>query len=580
MKLVHHYPKTIKLAGELSQRIQLTQKRLQAQHPFSVDFAMQDLARTPDSPRRFEEYEGDVSGRILSAWSYSARLLGQMPQKLITIAQRTQQHQNPDGSFGENQLPQGWDYWGRQLWGHGRLLVGLVDYFKLTRGLQFLESAQQLGYYMVNTLPHWQTEQRHDPWFTNYTSLLESLMFLYEISPHTDYLIAAKKIARLIPEYGYVHSHGFLISLVGLAMLYQQSKDDAYLKQLERLCWRNLIRRARQVDGGIVEWFPANSRTEGCSIVDWLRLSLKMWEITKDPVYLDEAELTWLNALNFHQTGNGAFGHADWNSKEYGDEYRESWWCCLMHGLYGHSEIAQLSAVGQQNEIWINFYHSFECQLALPAYELKISVETDYPNDGRIRLEVSPEYQNYFSVHLRVPGWAKSCVAKVNDSPIDAEVRNGYLSISRTWSPDDAIELILPMRLRCEDVRGNPLDVDAPHRPTESDASFFYGPLILGADMRMNSALQEHVYFNPNANYESLRDSDDRIQHPFALPNAHFELHAGRGSNREPILLTPISEQTGYVSWTDDLQNFIPDGEMPIQRTRVRLVHHVIFDVK
>jgi hypothetical protein len=39
--------------------------------------------------------------------------------------------------------------------------------------------------------------------------------------------------------------------------------------------------------------------------------------------------------------------------------------------------------------------------------------------------------------------------------------------------------------------------------------------------------------------------------------------------------LTPLGEQTGYTPWTAELQNFVPDGEMGIERFPVRVMFEV-----
>ena len=67
------FPTNVQLDGDLARRIALTERRLQS-HPFDLDFIVQDVARTEGKRRRFEEYEGDVSGRLLGAWSYISRL--------------------------------------------------------------------------------------------------------------------------------------------------------------------------------------------------------------------------------------------------------------------------------------------------------------------------------------------------------------------------------------------------------------------------------------------------------------------------------------------------------------------------
>jgi len=573
---VYIFPQNVELKGELANRIALTQKRLQVEHPFGVDFTIQDVARLHGKERRFEEYEGDISGRVLSGWSYSARLLNQRPEKLDSIATRILQFQNQDGSFGKDQQPMGWDYWGRQLWGHGRLLVGLVEYFKLTHDSRFKISAERLGDYLIRGISSWALENQDHHWFTNYTSLIESLMRLYEISPAEKYLSAAKQMAQFIPEFGEYHSHGYLISLAGLAKLYQITGEKSYFQFLDETYWRQLIPHARQIDGSMSEWFPVGLRTEGCSIVDWLRLNLYMWEITQDGVCLDEAEKTWLNALNFHQTGNGAFGHAERDAIEYYSEYHESWWCCLMHGLFGYAEVLQNTFVGQQQNVWINFYQEMEADLNLPASLLSLQMKTKYPNDGNIYIKLITDKIQSITVHLRIPRWAKNFIIKVNGKVTTQETKNGYFSITRNWKPNDVIELNFPMHLRLEDSHGNIITKRfAPNSRLFPDGCFYYGPLLLGADLFHNKRIPDKILFDLSSQYENTLLSDTEVNRNYEIKSAQFQLPALFGKEKSSVLLVPISSQTGYSLWTAELQNFIPTGEKGIQRFRTRMLHDV-----
>ena len=97
-----HFPQNVTLGGELARRVELTQKRFQHQ-PFDIDLIVQDVARKPDLKRRFEEYQGDVSGRTLGCWSYMSRLLGEHPKKLDDIFETILGYQHDDGYFGQDQ---------------------------------------------------------------------------------------------------------------------------------------------------------------------------------------------------------------------------------------------------------------------------------------------------------------------------------------------------------------------------------------------------------------------------------------------------------------------------------------------
>ncbi len=571
------FPINVQLDGDLAQRIALTERRLQS-HPFDLDFIVQDVARTEGKRRRFEEYEGDVSGRLLGAWSYISQLTDKHPAKLDSVATRVLKYQSPEGWFGIDQQGDNFDQWGRQNFGHGRLLVGLIQYYKLSGNPAAIIAAEKLGDYFVATIPSWTTAYEEHPWKksgkidwknsrsnrlhfikTHQTSVLEGLMLLYAISPKPVYLDAGRQIVGLFPAFGQFHSHSYLNTLVGITMLYQHTGEDRYLELLRHIYWQEISPRGVPADGGICEWFPSDHRSEGCSITDWVRLNFKMWEITREAIYIEQAERAWLNGLNFHQTGNGVFGHATLTPVGYTPDYSEAWWCCLMHGLFAYAEVVGHAAAAEGDDLWFNLYTpmSFELQ------GRKVRVETSYPAAGEIT--VMPGATGPLSVHLRIPAWVEHFEVHINGEAADGEMDNGYFVITRAWQREEKITLNFPVGLRVEDLHGNSLlDMRTPGDYLYP-AFLFHGPLMLGIDRHYNHEFPESLTFTVDADH-TLPFTPG----PFATRGTHYQLPAQFNGRQGTAILVPLSEQTGYSSWTDTLQNFRRNGEKPIQRAALQ----------
>lgn len=582
-------------SGDLGFRIELTERRLRTDAPFDAELIVQDVARDSARARRFEEYEGDVSGRVLGAWSLAARLQGDNPAKLDSIAERVLRHQNADGSFGKDQRSDGWDQWGRQVFGHGRLLVGLVQYHRLTDDARALEAAQRLGDYFARSYPEWTTLHEGNPWEvehplgyadvddrvtnrrqfikTHKTSILEGLVMLYEATSDERYLEAGRGVAALIPEFGVYHSHSYLNSLVGLAMLYKHTGDPALFQQLREAYWKQITPRASRPDGAVYEWYPADHRTEGCSVTDWLRLNLWMWTLTQDATYLDVAERVYLNALALHQTANGAFGHAWLTPDGYEARYVESWWCCLMHGLYGYAEAVRYAVAAQEDDVWVNFFMPLEAQLEAGGQPLEVSIETDYPESGLIRVRFDLEQPREFTAHLRLPSWATEAEVRVNEQPAAGTIEEGEWTMRRRWETGDVVELRLPVGLRIEDNQGNPLLARRALGDGLHPAFFFHGPLLLGADERWNASLPSVIFIGEEGPRKLQADSSSA--NALAYPHARYALPASTGDELGEVVLVPMGAQTGYRSWTDQWRHFRRNGEEPIERTRVRIKHQV-----
>ena len=585
------FPGTVKLGGELDKRVRLTEKRLQHQ-PFDLDLIVQDVARRPKLKRRFEEYEGDVSGRTLGSWSYMSRLLGEHPQKLDSIFEAILVNQKPGGFFGKDQQKIDWDYWGRQTFGHGRLLGGLVQYYLLTRDDRAKQAAEKLGDYFVAKIPQWSSAFADNPWSdhddwvnwqdqqsnrrhfvkTHMTSILESLMMLHDVSPKQTYLDAGEKIVALFPEFGQYHSHSFMNTMVGMTMLYAKTGDHTLLSRLYDTYWQDIAKHSSPVDGGMREWFPDDHRTEGCSITDWVRLNLSMWKITRDAVYLDAAENAWYNALNLHQTANGAFGHGTCSAVGYENAYSEAWWCCTMHGLWAYADLVNFAAACSEKDVWFNFYTPMRFDLSIGGQEMNFQIETAYPVDGRVQISCTTKDAVQTTTHLRIPQWADTFSVTINGKKVAGARRKEVFTFSHEWKNGDVLRLDMPLALRIIDEHGNNILKRRNLGTQPVTGCFFYGPLLLGVNGRNNQRLPVEIHFDADKIYRIAADAA-----PFAL-DAHFMLPSvTKGSIEFEAFstLTPISEITGSEDWTDEWKNFLRNGEKPISRPAVQIWQNI-----
>ncbi len=96
---------------------------------------------------------------------------------------------------------------------------------------------------------------------------------------------------------------------------------------------------------------------------------------------------------------------------------------------------------------------------------MEIVVDTGYPWDGRIGIELRPSQPQRFSLFLRLPGWAsgdefpgglyrsdhfaeKPTITLNGTAMESAKIHDGYAEIRRSWQRGDRVELLLPMAIR------------------------------------------------------------------------------------------------------------------------------------
>lgn len=113
-------------------------------------------------------------------------------------------------------------------------------------------------------------------------------------------------------------------------------------------------------------------------------------------------------------------------------------------------------AVQQNDEgIAIHLYAGARIETAIGGARFQLRMQTDYPWDERVRIEVGAGVPVECTVRLRIPSWCAQPAVTLNGKDVDmGGVRNGYLSLARSWQAGDVIELIFPMPI--ERVRADP----------------------------------------------------------------------------------------------------------------------------
>jgi DUF1680 family protein len=79
----------------------------------------------------------------------------------------------------------------------------------------------------------------------------------------------------------------------------------------------------------------------------------------------------------------------------------------------------------------------------------RVSIETDYPWDGRVTVNVTDTSEDEWTLSLRVPSWTDAATVSVNGEPAEpARPEDGYLRLRRAWRTGDQVVLELPMPIR------------------------------------------------------------------------------------------------------------------------------------
>ncbi len=182
--------------------------------------------------------------------------------------------------------------------------------------------------------------------------------------------------------------------------------------------------------------------------------------------------------------------------------------CCACIGAAGIGLVSKLAVMEKSGAVAVNLYVKGSIGLSTPAGKgLSIATETDYPVDGKVKMTLSLDESEAFSLLLRIPKWSRKTALRVNGEVF--EVTQGYTELRRLWQNGDVIELSLEMVARVLDAPVDPRDVLVTKHVWKYDISLPIvveaspdagdhiaierGPLVLARDARLKEDVDAPV---------------------------------------------------------------------------------------
>ncbi len=536
--------------GPLQERFELTLRRvIQGDSPsYSEEFVLADVRPTPE--RRFTEYSGDVSGRYIGALATAARVYGTDVPNLYPLVEKVIALQKPDGYFGSTfhyEKPTDADM--ALLWGNGRLLVGLLEYYQLRQSPQVLSSAKRLGDFLVRVSPLMLSKQIRDDFgaqhfassYICWTQQTEGLAKLYAVTHDDRYKQLAENIAAVIERRPGDHVHGYLTSLRGVMDLHSTTANPQLLSQCEA-AWQDITAsKDLLITGGVPEgWSPNNHRTEGCGEADWVRLNLQLWNATGNPKYRSVAERAIFNELAFNQYATGDFGHRVYTETGLPAAGAvRAWWCCTLHGLRCFPDIHSNVFRGESEGL----RYDFALDARIETASLSAQAQSSLATDRTVRIRITSAEKTPAIIGIRQPEWTANLQIRLNGAPVQSQQKDGFAIMNRAWTAGEVLQVSYEMRLKSSPSG-------------ENRTAFWHGPWLLGA-----AASDNPNYFNEMTIVNKLLgegrpapSSGDRHERPLSVPAAATIFrctNAEYPDQPSTVQLRAIAEQAGQstTSW-------------------------------
>lgn len=492
--------------------------------------------------------------------------------------------QTPDGYIGnyapESQLAH-WDIWGRKY-----SMLGLLGFYEISGDKNALTAAEKIAGHLMTQVGN---EKANIVTTGNYrgmasSSVLEPVVYLYKHTGKKLYLDFAKYIVdqwetpegpQLIskaimgtavserfprPETWWSYENGqkayeMMSCYEGLLQLYLVTGNEEYRNAVERVAG-NIIDSEINIagSGSAFEcWYhgrenqtrPAYHTMETCVTTTWMKLCNSLLQLTGDPVYADQIEKTFYNALlaSMKYDGSEIAKYSPLEGRRHAGEEQCGMHinCCNANGPRGFGLIPDYALMTSGNSIYINFFGEIKAAVNLPGgNKILLQQESKYPETDKVIFIVEPEKSAEFEIALRIPEWSSQTSVIVNGEPADNFLPGSYMKINRKWKKGDRIELSLDMRGRIY---------------TQDDyRAVMRGPVVLARDSRLGDGfVDEAAVIQQQDGFVTLTpvaNKPDDIWMTFSLPMViGTDLE---GEYREPVNVLFCDFASAGNSWLPD----------------------------
>ncbi|MFT3674968.1 MAG: glycoside hydrolase family 127 protein [Chitinophagaceae bacterium] len=489
-----------------------------------------------------EKHEDYNAGHLFEAAVAYYQVTGK--RKLLDVAIRLADH--IDTTF---RIPNR-----RWISGHEEIELALVKLYRVTGNDRYLKLAQ------------WYLEQRGHQF--PYQSTWLTPAYWQDLKPVEEQTEITGHAVRAM----YLYS--------GAADVAALTGNNKYMGAMQKV-WQDVVERNMYITGGIgsagsnegfsVDYDLPNEQAycETCASVGMVFWNQRMAQLTGDAKFLDVLERSLYNgALDGISLAGDRFFY-DNPLASNGQHSRKAWFgtaCCpaniarlvtsLGGYIYGKSEQAA----------WINMYVSSNTQLKIGKTDVKLNMQTEYPWNGKINLQVDPVRKGKFSINLRIPGWCRQEIVPgglyytssktssqafnctVNGKPVTAQIVNGYIQISQEWKAGDVLSLELPMEAQW--VRCN-----TAVKENEDRLAIQRGPLLYCVEQMDNPEGVWNLLANENSRFRPVQYQvlEEKVialesEMPTAVPDA-----GGQGI----VLKNRMVKAVPYYVWANRGANYM-----------------------
>lgn len=282
---------------------------------------------------------------------------------------------------------------------------------------------------------------------------------------------------------GHAVRAGYLFSgVTDVASLQHDTKLFAAVNRI----WDNMAGKKLYLNGGIgsrpqgegfgpnYELNNFNNYCETCASIANVYWNQRMFLATGDSKYIDVLERTLYNGLIAGVSLSGDKFFYDNPMGTSGGHARQQWFgcaCCPGNVTRFMASVPGYVYAIDKKDVYVNLFVGGNSKLKVGDTEVELVQKTQYPWNGDVEIDVTPNKNDKFTLLVRIPGWAKNkpvpsdlyayvdgsnpqVKVLVNGSETKKHTRAGYWVIEREWKKGDKVTLTMDMPVRR--VEANP----------------------------------------------------------------------------------------------------------------------------
>ncbi len=265
----------------------------------------------------------------------------------------------------------------------------------------------------------------------------------------------------------------------GIADVAALTGQTDYIEAIDKI-WENIADKKLYLTGGVGarrsgEAFGDNyelpnltSYCETCAAIGNVYFNYRMFLLHGDSKYYDVLERSLYNGvISGVSLDGGTFFYPNPLESD-GRHQRQDWFgcaCCPSNICRFIPSVPGYVYAVKDNDLYVNLYMANTMHDSVKNGDVSVSMETNYPWDGKVKIVVNEAPKKGFNLKLRIPGWVRGEVVpsdlyefdddvelgykvSLNGQEISADLDKGYFCIDRKWAPGDVVVLDMDMEPR------------------------------------------------------------------------------------------------------------------------------------